>query len=371
MPVRMTAARVSITSACSGKLARDGHDVLLDFTDLQLTRGARLERAPALNVRLSLEPGSVAHRAHHACGPNACRSWPPSSSSGLLAPQVDAALPAAPGDWLPTAGVVARRELRFRRRQAGHAPLDFQRARLGPGTHAILRSRADLRSSRLNCASMRANSCCVSARRRLPACASRRRPRRGPSCSRVNSRWSLTGATPAWRFAEFSAASGPTNVTVNGGWNQVAARGAATETRYHRTRPRPVAGRLDTRGGRSRTACVARRRGARQICSTPGSNLTPGEDGAVNWSRSNGALHFAELAVTGDDMPRLSDGRGALTFARGTTQLRSRSGHGRRPGDSQRTHGLAATRCAAPAGLTRRQAGFLVAARGARCAGSR
>jgi hypothetical protein len=38
--------------------------------------------------------------------------------------------------------------------------------------------------------------------------------------------------------------------------------------------------------------------------------LTPAEDGAVDWNRSTGALHFTELAVSGDDLPRLS-GRAA------------------------------------------------------------
>src|SRR5262245_28257175 len=40
----------------NGKLSRDGADLLLDFSDLQLTRGTRLERTPNLATRLTLEP---------------------------------------------------------------------------------------------------------------------------------------------------------------------------------------------------------------------------------------------------------------------------------------------------------------------------
>src|SRR5262245_26431521 len=43
----------------SGKLARNAGDLLVDLTDVQITRGARLERAPALNVRMSLAPGTM------------------------------------------------------------------------------------------------------------------------------------------------------------------------------------------------------------------------------------------------------------------------------------------------------------------------
>jgi hypothetical protein len=54
--------------------------------------------------------------------------------------------------------------------------------------------------------------------------------------------------------------------------------------------------------------------------------LTPAEDGAVDWNRSTGALHFTELAVSGDDLPRRSEARGALTFARGASRLELETG---------------------------------------------
>jgi uncharacterized protein YhdP len=43
----------------SGKLARDADDFLLSFADLQVTRGARLERAPHMEARITLDPGTT------------------------------------------------------------------------------------------------------------------------------------------------------------------------------------------------------------------------------------------------------------------------------------------------------------------------
>src|SRR5689334_11929439 len=43
----------------SGTLARHAGAILLSFADLQVTRGARLERAPNMEARVSLEPGTT------------------------------------------------------------------------------------------------------------------------------------------------------------------------------------------------------------------------------------------------------------------------------------------------------------------------
>src|SRR6187397_1913875 len=43
----------------NGKLERDAGDFVLRFADLQLTRGAQLQRAPALIARLQIEPGTT------------------------------------------------------------------------------------------------------------------------------------------------------------------------------------------------------------------------------------------------------------------------------------------------------------------------
>ncbi len=41
----------------------------------------------------------------------------------------------------------------------------------------------------------------------------------------------------------------------------------------------------------------------------------------INWQRSSGKLQLAGLASAGDDLPRLSAGRGTLEFSRGHTKL--------------------------------------------------
>ena len=53
---------------CQRQTRRDDGDFVLQFADLQLTRGARLERAPKLTARLSVEPGTTRDLAHDAHG---------------------------------------------------------------------------------------------------------------------------------------------------------------------------------------------------------------------------------------------------------------------------------------------------------------
>jgi hypothetical protein len=302
----------------SGKLARNGHDVLLDLTDLQLTRGARLERAPALNVRLALVPGSV-DIARTRVRADRLPFMATEFIVGALAPQVDAALPAAPGNWLPTAGVL--RDVNFDSGEGGRVT-----------RHWTFNARAsDLeltRSSDHAQLSQLAAELRFDARelvlRFSPAQAASLRVTREAEARPLILAGELAlvpeGAIPAWRFAEFSAAIGPTKVTVNGGWNQGESRGAPLKldiTALDRALLQDAW--ILAAADREQPAILAAVERANLLDATL--ELTPGEDGEVNWSRSNGALHFAELAVTGDDMPRLSDGRGALTFARGTTQL--------------------------------------------------
>ena len=49
--------------------------------------------------------------------------------------------------------------------------------------------------------------------------------------------------------------------------------------------------------------------------------LVPAVDGGANWNRSSGTVAFAELVTVGEDMPRLSEGRGSVKFARGGSRL--------------------------------------------------
>ncbi len=73
----------------NGSLARDADDVLLDLTDLQLTRGARLERAPVLKARLRLDHDlKIARTTVHA---NRIPFMAAEFVASLLAPQTSRA----------------------------------------------------------------------------------------------------------------------------------------------------------------------------------------------------------------------------------------------------------------------------------------
>jgi hypothetical protein len=86
----------------NGSLSRDAGDVLLDLTDLQLTRGARLERAPVLKARLRLDPDlKIARTTVHA---DRIPFMAAEFVASLLAPQASQVFPEMPGGWMPTAG---------------------------------------------------------------------------------------------------------------------------------------------------------------------------------------------------------------------------------------------------------------------------
>jgi len=307
----------------SGKLARRGQEVLLDLIDLQLTRGARLERAPALNLRLALAPGSV-EIARTRVRAERLPFMAAELIAGVLAPQLDEVLPATPANWLPTAGVL--RSVSFDSGEGGRAArnwtfnaraseLEFTRTSDQAKVSQLAGElRFDAREFALRFDPAQAASVQVSQ-------LAEARP------LTLNGELVLlpAGEASTWRFAEFSATSGPASVAANGGWNPLAARAAPLKLDITAVdhalfqdawllaasdRPQPA-------------ILAAVERGSLLDARL---ELTPAEDGAVDWSRSTGALHFAELAVSGDDLPRLSEARGALTFARGTSRLELETG---------------------------------------------
>ena len=94
----------------TGKLERDDGDFLVKFTDLQLTRGARLERAPNLSARLRLAAGTT-RVARTRLSADRVPFMAAEFMAGLFAPQLDDHMLQLPGGWTPTAGVL--RALRF------------------------------------------------------------------------------------------------------------------------------------------------------------------------------------------------------------------------------------------------------------------
>ncbi len=116
----------------NGTLARAADDVLLDFTDLQLTRGARLERAPALHARLELEPDlKIARTTVRA---ERIPFMAAEFVAGLLAPQTRAGVSRG-ARWLGADGRrAARRALRLGRAPDFSGILAAIGAGLAPGT---------------------------------------------------------------------------------------------------------------------------------------------------------------------------------------------------------------------------------------------
>jgi hypothetical protein len=135
----------------------------------------------------------------------------------------------------------------------------------------------------------------------------------------------LPGDAPAWRFDGFSASSGPARLAASGEWNRAATRSAPLKLEITE---------LDRALLQDAWALVAADReqpellaGVQQGRLVDASfELLPDESGAVHWTRSNGALHFADLSMSGEDLPRVSEGRGAVNFARGTTRLHLEAG---------------------------------------------
>ena len=94
----------------NGKLGRDDGDFVLRFADLQLTRGAQLQRAPRVTARLRIEPGT-SRIARTTLTAERVPFMAAEFMAGLLAPQLADHVAAFPADWNPVAGEL--RSLRF------------------------------------------------------------------------------------------------------------------------------------------------------------------------------------------------------------------------------------------------------------------
>ena len=301
----------------SGKLARKANDLVVDITDLQVTRGARLERAPALNVRLALVPGSV-DIARTRVRAERLPFMAAQLIAGTLAPQLDAALPAAPGDWLPTAGVL--RDVYF---DSGEGPRAARNWAFTARVSELELSRgADQAKLSQLAADLRFDAREFSMRFDAAQPASLRAPQTTEArpLSLAGQVALLPNTTPAWRFTGFTASSGTAKLSASGDWNRNSSRAAPLEL---------VVADLDRGLLQDAWSLVAANRPQPAVLASIGQGrlidasfeLLPDDEGAVNWSRSTGALQFAELSMNGDDLPQISDGRGAVKFARGTTRL--------------------------------------------------
>ena len=303
----------------NGSLSRDADDVLLDLTDLQLTRGARLERAPLLKARLQLDKDlKIARTTVKA---ERIPFMAAEFVASLLAPQAARVFPDSPGGWVPTAGEL--RELEFdsgARRTAvdawrlsariAHAELTRadDHATVGPLTARLQRD---------------TNGLTLAFDPATPA--SLRFPDREPRALQFTGTVASLPGKGAWRFVDFSVASERASLRAEGEWRPEASRGPPL---------RVAVNQADHALLRDLWAVVARETALPEALAqleqgrvTEGTvELVSTAEGAVNWQRSHGTLLLADLATSGQDAPRLADAGGKLNFARGGTQLTLDSG---------------------------------------------
>jgi hypothetical protein len=310
----------------SGKLRRDAGDLLIELTDLQLTRGARLERAPLLVARLSLEPGTTRiarTRVEAARMPFMAAEL----VAGVLAPQLAATLPEAPGGWSATAGEL--HDLRFdsgeRRRNpdAWTFSARMDGAELSRDTdHARLAQLAahlhlDARELTLDFDPHSAASVVLGFTAE-------------PRPLAVGGRMTIAHAAgaSAFRFEELTLTSGAAALAANGSWEPGNTRRLSLSVGNLDRVLLADAWRL-SQGALPEPALLAELTTAQVVDGTLTLAPVRNSDGAltVDWQNSRGALKLASLATAGKDAARLSDGRGTLAFARGAAQLRLTEGH--------------------------------------------
>jgi hypothetical protein len=309
----------------NGKLSRDGDDVLLDLADLQLTRGARLERAPRILARLALEPGTT-RIARTTVEADRMPFMAGELVAGVLAPQLAATLPAARGGWSATAGEL--HDLRFdsgERRRHPDAWTFSARMDGAELTRAADRARIAQLAAHLQ---LDAHALTldfdphVAAALRLGATADSR-----PLA--IAGRVALTHATAAAvaRFDELTLTSGATTLAATGTWDAAGGAPPLSVTVSNLDRALLADAWRLARVGQPEPAVLAELAAA-TIDGTLTVAALRDADGAleVDWPKSRGSLKLASLTTSGRDAARLGDGRGTLTFARGAAQLRLTEG---------------------------------------------
>jgi len=306
-----------------GRLSRDARDLLLDFEDLQLTRGAHLERAPGLSARLALAPGSI-----DVVRTSLQAERLPFMATELIAstfgPRLEhSGLDTAVG-WAPTAGELHDVRFDSGAGQPGKDGWTFG-ARVAGGTltrgvdHAQLAQLQGAVHADATGVALTFDST-AEAQLSIPGT---QEPRAVTLDGKL---MLLTGeSAPAWRFAALSVKHEGGVVGADGAWGATSGRAATLDLRLTGVdrallrdawtlvspgAPTPAAF-ADIEQGRIVEGRLA---------------LVSAADGAVNWERSSGKLSLAELATAENSTPRVAGGRGALNFARGAAQLKLEAG---------------------------------------------
>jgi hypothetical protein len=298
-----------------GRLSRAGDDFALELTDLQLTRGARLERAPRLQARVTLAPGTL-----QAASITATAERLPFMAAefiaAALAPRFE--LPATASSehtgWTPLAGEL--RNLRFDSRS---------------GTLSAQLSGAEIfrASDRARVSGLAARLALEDHQARIEfdgAAATLRVGEAGPRDISIAGAITLRtgGATPGVDFAALRLRDGDAELSADGSWGIDVRRPLAVvmagvdraqlADAWALLSLDPLPRLMDLQAGRIVSGEL---------------NLLSKDDAGrrvIDWQKSRGSMELAGLASAGADVPRLLAAAGSLDFARGGAQLRLTSG---------------------------------------------
>ena len=306
----------------SGKLERDAGDFLLQFADLQITRGARLERAPKMSARVSVEPGTT-RIARTTLSAERLPFMATEFITRLVSPQIEDRAIAFTGGWTPTGGELLG--VRFDSRpnaggwsfnaQVTGAELErtIDHARISQAA-----ARLQLNAGELTLTFDPENALLMHA----PGAREPRSMNFGGRLVAQNT------AEPTVRFENFTMRNDAGTLAAQGEWNgelnDAAARARALVlTVSNLDRALLLDGWAMLAQDVAAPALLADIEQGVVVDGTL--NLLPkrNTDGSrgVNWQRSSGALTLAGLASSGEDLPHLSAGRGTLEFSRGHTKL--------------------------------------------------
>jgi hypothetical protein len=297
-----------------GSLRRAQEDFLLEFTDLQLTRGARLERAPKLSLRLDMAPGAL--RVARA---TASAERLPFMAAEFLAGSLgarSAALAGVSTEWRPTAGEMraVRFDSRARTFSAQVSGAEFTRADHARISNLSMQVQLEQGQARL--AFDRQHSASMSLASREPR-----------ELSLAGSLTLRAGAeSTEMEFAGLNLRSGAAEVRADGRWGAPRGlRGLDVDVKNLDRMLLGDAWSLLSLQEFKPLADVA----AGQVV-TGRLSLLPALDAQgllrVDRQRSRGSLQLADLATAGADVPQLSAAAGQLEFARGGAQLRLTTG---------------------------------------------
>lgn len=312
----------------TGKLSRDARDVLLEFDDLQFTRGARLERAPNLSARLALDPQSL-RIARTTVRGERVPFMAAEFIAGLLAPQLANGMPSLPGDWAPTAGELRALEFDSGDRLARDRA-DPRRAARDEWTFS-----AELVGTAITRAADRATLSNINAKLRLdkqglaldfdPAQAAVVKTGTDAEPRTINVGGTLTYSSdpqsPRWRLADFALSSGESTLQARGEWNSAEPQPLTLELEH-----------VDRELLRDAWVFFNGKDEPPELLAGIGSgNVTAAklrlvplrEAGAtrIDWRRSSGEIALADVNLAGDDVPAVTGLGGSLKFARGNSTL--------------------------------------------------